>query len=151
MSAIVPIDLESQLALGRDSPDVCKEVRGRAGVIACDASDRGVYWLVLHPRRDPAEDYVVRIHWETYPHAPPSVKFATAIGGRLEVTSAWPLISGYRPSSFDICQPFTREGFALHPEWQTTTERWPVTGNVFLWVAQILQRDLDTRYEGRSG
>lgn len=93
----------------------------------------------------------MRVAWERYPAAPPSVKFADAIGGRLDVTSAWPMIPGYRPGSFDICQPFTAEGFAIHAEWQQGPDRWPAAGNPFLWVAEILQRDLDHRYQGRSG
>lgn len=78
------------------------------------------------------------------------MKFASAVRGSLEKTSAWPLISGYRPGSFDICKPFTAEGFGLHKEWQNGPEAWPITGNPFLWVAQVLQNDLDEHYGGRS-
>ena len=34
---------------------------------------------------------------------------------------------------------------------QQGPDRWPSTGNPFLWVTEILQRDLDHRYQGRSG
>jgi hypothetical protein len=149
--ATVALDLESQLNLRRDSLAVVEFVTGRDGVVACDAVDRGLYWLVLRPANDVEENYCVRVAWERYPSAPPSVKFADAIGGRLDLTSAWPIIPGYRPGSFDICQPFTAEGFTVHAEWQQGPDRWPSTGNPFLWVTDILQRDLDNRYQGRSG
>jgi len=149
--AAVALDLESQLNLLRDSQEVVELVAAHDGVVACDAVDRGLYWLHLRPATAVAESYYVRIVWERYPAAPPSVKFADAIGGRLDLTSAWPIIPGYRPGSFDICQPFTAEGFLIHAEWRQGPDRWPSTGNPFLWVTEILQRDLDHRYQGRSG
>jgi hypothetical protein len=148
----VPIDLETQLNLLQDSPAVAEFVVDNDGAIACDCGDRGVYWLALRPRSTPSERFVVRVAWERYPPAPPSVKFATEINGRLDVTSAWPLIEGYRPGNLDICRPFTAEGFNTHPEWRTNAERWPADGgNPFLWVTTTLQFDLDNRYQGRSG
>lgn len=148
----MPIDLETQLNLLQDSQAVAAYVTENDGAIVCDCSDRGIYWLTLRPRSSPSERYAIRVAWERYPQAPPSVKFSTEINGRLDVTSAWPLIEGYRPGSFDICRPFTAEGFTIHPEWRTNAERWPADGgNPFLWVATILQIDLDNRYQGRSG
>jgi hypothetical protein len=148
----MPIDLETELNLRQDSQAVAAFVADNDGVIAGDCRDRGIYWLSLRPRSAPHERFVVRIGWERYPPAPPSVKFATEMNGRLDVTAAWPMIEGYRPGSFDICRPFTAEGYNIHPEWRTSAERWPADGgNLFLWVAQTLQFDLDNRYQGRSG
>lgn len=145
------IDQETRLLLERDEPAVCEFVETNGGAIQPDATEPGVYWLTLRPRQFPAERYYVRVGWTVYVGAPPSVKFATAVGGALNVTSAWPMVPGYRPGNFDICAPFTAEGFATHPEWRASAERWPTTGNPFLWVVQTLQNDLDNRYGGRSG
>jgi hypothetical protein len=148
----VPIDLETQLNLLQDSQAVAEFAIDNDGAISCDCSDQGVYWLALRPRSATDERFVVRVAWQRYPPAPPSVKFATEIHGRLDVTSAWPLIEGYRAGNFDICRPFTAEGYDTHPEWRTSSERWPADGrNPFLWVAHTLQYDLDNRYQGRSG
>jgi hypothetical protein len=148
----MPIDRETELNLLQDSQAVAAYIVENDGAVACDCSDRGVYWFTLRPRSAPSERYVVRVAWEQYPPAPPSVKFATEMHGRLDITSAWPLIDGYRPGSFDICRPFTAEGFNTHPEWRMNAERWPADGgNPFLWVATTLQLDLDTNYRGRSG
>jgi hypothetical protein len=114
-----------------------------------DVND-GVYWLTIHPRTAPAETYVVRIAWTIYPGAAPSVKFAEDVGGSLGVLKAWPQSSGYRPGNFDICKPFTAEGFAVHPEWRTGVHAWPTTGNPFLFVVAQLQDDLNHRYQGRT-
>jgi hypothetical protein len=145
------IDLESQLNLRSDAEAVVSLVMEHQGAIACDIADRATYWLSLRPSKAPEETFIARVAWDRYPHDPPSVKFATAIGGELVVSFAWPIIGGYRPGSFDICQPFTKEAYEIHPEWKNGPERWRPTGNPFFWVAEILQRDLDTRYEGRSG
>jgi hypothetical protein len=145
------IDGESRLLLDRDAPDVRQFLAKNEGAVERDLADDGVYWLTFRPRGQPSERYHVRVGWTVYPGEAPSVKFATAVGGALGETAAWPIIPGYRPGSFDICAPFTAEGFVTHPEWRTSAERWPTTGNPFLWVAQTLQNDLDNRYGGRSG
>jgi hypothetical protein len=146
------IDFESQLSLVEDSQSVAEALFEHDGSIACEIAERSVYWLSLRPARHPQDRFLVRVAWDRYPQSPPSVKFAHAIGAGLTDTSAWPLITGYRPGSFDICQPFTKEAYEIHPEWRNGPESWPAEGgNPFLWVAQVLQNDFDTRYEGRSG
>ena len=46
---------------------------------------------------------------------------------------------------------WTREGFALHPEWRTDPNYgWTSDGNVLLKALRILQEKLDTEYQGRS-
>jgi hypothetical protein len=44
----------------------------------------------------------------------------------------------------------TAEGFALHTEWQSGPDAWPAEGNPFLWLAEMLQYDLDNSYMGRA-
>lgn len=143
------LTLESQLNLQADAEPVAALLRTRGGRLHSDPDDQGRFWLEMHPHRDPDETFVARVAWTAYPDEPPSVKFATEVGGRLDVITAWPVIPGYRPQSLDICMPFTAEGFVTHPEWRTSAEAWPSSGNPFLWVASTLQRDLDQRYSGR--
>jgi hypothetical protein len=143
------MDLESRLNLQADATAVAKLLEQHGGRLVADDADAGVHWLEMHPRSAMSEIYVARVKWARYPDAPPSVKFATEVGGRIDVLTAWPVIPGYRPTAFDICMPFTAEGFAVHPDWAQTKEAWTGTGNPFLWVAETLQRDLNNRYQGR--
>lgn len=143
------MDLESRLNLQADATAVAKLLEHHGGRLVADDADAGVHWLEMHPRCATSEIYVARVKWARYPDAPPSVKFATEVGGRIDVLTAWPVIPGYRPTAFDICMPFTAEGFAVHPDWAQTKEAWTGTGNPFLWVAETLQRDLNNRYQGR--
>lgn len=144
------IDEESRLNLEADEAAVREFLAEFGGDLLRDTNDPSVYWLSLRPQNAREEVYVARIGWTRYPQAAPSVKFADGIGGSLTVTRAWPVIPGYRPPSFDICKPFTAEGYALHGEWRTGPQAWPITGNPFLWVASQLQDDMNHRYQGRS-
>jgi hypothetical protein len=143
------MDLESRLNLQADATAVAKLLDQHRGRLVADDAHAGVHWLEMHPRSAMSEIYVARVMWARYPDAPPSVKFATEVGGRIDGLTAWPVIPGYRPTAFDICMPFTAEGFAVHPDWAQTKEAWTGTGNPFLWVAETLQRDLNNRYQGR--
>jgi hypothetical protein len=144
------MDRESALALEEDEPAVATFLGRNGASLERGKDDPARYWLTMRPRSAPAELYFVCITWTRYPHTPPSVKFADKVGGSLTVATAWPAITGYRPGSFDICKPFTAEGYLTHPEWMTGPEAWPTSGNPFLWVAETLQDDLDHRYGGRS-
>lgn len=144
------MDLESTLALAHDVPDALAFLEANDGTLQQDAAELGVYWAAMRPRSTPSERYYVCIRWTIYPHAPPSVKFATSVGGSLMDTSAWPVIPGYRAGNLDICKPFTAAGFMTHPEWRTGSEAWQSSGNPFLWVVQVIQDDLDTKYGGRA-
>ncbi|MDE3073961.1 MAG: hypothetical protein KGJ86_00905 [Chloroflexota bacterium] len=144
------MDQETQLNLAQDVPAVIEFLQENDGTLTQDETLEGVYWLKLRPRTALEEWYFVKSVWARYPHRPPSVRFATAVNGDLNSTKAWPLIPGYRPSSFDICKPFTAEGYALHSDWKTGPSAWPTSGNPFLWVVQTLQFDLDNSYGGRS-
>jgi hypothetical protein len=143
-------DQETLLNLAADEVAVAAFLAGNGGHLTPDPADAAVYWLRTRPASVPSEIYYVRVAWSAYPHEAPSVKFADSVGGSVAVTSAWPVIPGYRPASFDICKPFTAEGYALHAEWRTGPDAWPTTGNPFLWVIEILQYDLDNHYSGRS-
>jgi hypothetical protein len=143
-------DQETRLNLAADEMAVAAFLAGNGGRLTADTADAAVYWLRMRPVDVPSEIYYVRMAWSAYPHQAPSVKFAVSVGGSVAVTSAWPVIPGYRPTSFDICKPMTAEGYALHAEWRTGPDAWPTTGNPFLWVTEILQFDLDNYYGGRS-
>jgi len=146
------IDEESRLNLADDQPLVEEFLADFGGELlqrSEDAND-AVYWLTVHPRNVPADSYVARIAWTRYPDAAPSVKFADGVGGSLSVVKAWPQCKGYRPNDFDICKPFTAEGFSVHPEWGTGIHAWPTTGNPFLFVVSQIQDDLNHSYQGRA-
>jgi hypothetical protein len=143
-------ELETKLALEQDEAAVRELVAERGAALKRDPSEAGIYWLTLHPAKEPDEEFVVRIAWSAYPHQPPSVKFADTIGGSLELSSAWPMIPGYRPGEHDICQPFTAEAFKVHPDWAQGPDAWTGTGNPFLWVVDRLLGDMVERYQGRS-
>ncbi|MEA2236117.1 MAG: hypothetical protein QOC81_841 [Thermoanaerobaculia bacterium] len=146
------IDEESRLNLEADRVAVYEFLAQLGGELVhrADVDDGSLYWVRLRPRSAPEETYVARIGWSRYPQAAPSVKFADGVGGSLTVTRAWPVIAAYRAASFDICKPFTAEGFALHAEWRTGPQAWSMSGNPFLWVVSQLQDDLNHRYQGRS-
>ncbi len=146
------IDEESRLNLDADRPAVEEFLTEFGGELLQRPEDvnEGVYWARLHPRSAPGELYVARIGWTRYPQAAPSVKFADGIGESLTIVKAWPVSRAYRPGNFDICKPFTAEGFTVHPEWRNGPHAWPTTGNPFLFVVSQLQDDLNHRYQGRA-
>jgi hypothetical protein len=142
--------LATHLGLEEDLPAVQHLVADHGAEMRPGATP-GVFWLTMRPRAAPQEIFHARIAWTSYPDAPPSIKFADAIEGRLDVTWAWPIIPGYRPGNLDICQPFTAEAFGVHPEWRTGPEAWPSEGNPLEWVVGRLLHDMCDRYQGRSG
>ncbi len=150
------LDLESRLNLEHDGQPVAVFLAENGGCVGQDdqldeeEGDPAVYWMTMRPVSIPAERYYVRIEWEAYPYKPPSIKFATAVRGDLAVTSAWPVMSGYRAGSFDICRPISKEGYTIHPEWAEGSTAWPTEGNPFLWVAQTIQFHFDNDYQGRA-
>lgn len=141
------VDTESSLNLKADFSAVAQFVTENKGLIS-DNETSGIYWLTLHPKDAPAESYIARVEWESYPHMPPSVSYVNEVGGSESTMSAWPTISGYRAPK-DICKPFTAEGYKAHPEWVNGSEAWVTKGNPFLFVVNTLQADLDYSYTGR--
>jgi hypothetical protein len=143
--------VETQLTLQADEEEVVEFLDEHGGLLLCEVDDPATYWAVLHPRSAPAETFYVRLGWTSYTAAPPSVRFHDGIGGPFASPRAWPTIAGYRPGSWDICKPFTAEGYAVHPEWVGGPQGWHSTGNPFLYVVQTLQFDLNNGYQGRAG
>lgn len=140
------MDSESLLRLEADLPDVLSFLAETGGDVEHREEDPpGFYWVVLQPRSG-AEPFIARVQWTVYPERAPSVTFATVIGGHLD-PAGWPEAPGYR-RGVDICKPFTAEGQAVHQEWRTGVHAWPGTGNVFLYVVEIMQGDID-RVDGR--
>jgi hypothetical protein len=144
----VTLDLESALSLKADAEAVAEFVSEHGGRLELD-EDESIYWLVLVPACDRNESYVARLVWSVYAGAPPSIKFASAVGGSIEDPRSWPRVQGFRPESRDICMPISAEGFALHPEWAKSAEAWKADGNPFLYVVATLQHLMNTRYSGR--
>ncbi len=143
-------DAETLLNLTADEAAVVEFLAEHDGRLHVDGEDPSTYWLDLSPRTDHQERYYARIAWRSYPHAAASVLFADAIEGGLGISRAWPQIPGYRAPN-DICKPFTAEGYAIHSEWATGPDAWPVDGNPFLWVVETIQYGLDNEYSGRCG
>jgi hypothetical protein len=146
------IDRESELSLTADAPAASEFLQSRGGRLLRADDDPATWWAELRPANDRSETYFARIAWTVYPGAAPSVRFATTLGGAQTDPAAWPVAPGYRPTSLDICKPFTAEGFALHPDWAATNQAWTGQGNPFLTVVRELQRDLNSPgYTGRYG
>lgn len=141
---------DTLLSLEADEGAVVSFLDEHGGLVLRDADTPGSYWLVLRPKRDPCETYYAKAVWGAYPDQPPSIRFHDGVGGRFDVTQGWPQVAGYRVQGvWDICQPFTAEGFAAHPEWPASPHRWVSVGNPFLFVAQNLQNGLNQHYQGR--
>ena len=103
----------------------------------------------MSPKREPKESYVARLRWDRYPANPPSLKFLDG-GGSETSAAAWPQCAGFRPTAYDACVNWTREGMALHPEWRTgAATRWDPSGNGVLRVLNLVQEALDFQYTGR--
>jgi len=106
--------------------------------------------VTLSPASAPDESFLARLLWSEYPEEAPSLKFVDLASGRLDVPKAWPKANGFRPTSLDACVNWTKEGFALHPEWRTDPRyRWDPRGNVLLKVLRYLQSTLDQSFSGR--
>lgn len=137
------MDLESRLRLERDVPAVKAFLEPLGGdVVHRDVDGDGLYWIALQPRDATADAFIARIAWTIYPSRPPSLLFATAVGGPTTDPRAWPAAPGYRAPG-DVCKPFTAEGQALHPDWGNGPNRWRSEGNPFLYVVETVQSDID--------
>ena len=151
----MPVDDESFLNLESDEGAVAAFLAEHAGEMirddrAGESGDRAVYWITFTPKKVPSQRYIARYEWFAYPYEPASIKFVLKIRGSLTETGAWPVMNGYRPTSFDICRPMCREGYMTHQEWRQGTTAWPTEGNPFLWVVQTMQHHFNHDYQGRS-
>ena len=142
-------NLATKLNLEADEDAVVSFLNETGGILIRDDAEPGLYWAVMRPASAPTERFYARIFWTRYPGAPASVKYADGIGGQINVTRAWPNIPGYRVQNFDICKPFTAEGYALHSEWNAGPTAWSSSGNPFLATVGQLQFDLNNQYGGR--
>jgi hypothetical protein len=107
-------------------------------------------FVTMHSIVDPNNRYQARLAWTRYADDAPSLKFRNPTTGSLTDATAWPIVRGFRPTSFDTCVNYSAEGFALHPEWQLDSKlRWRPDGNIVLKVLRILQAELDEYYGGR--
>jgi hypothetical protein len=106
----------------------------------------------LSPVATPDESFQARLCWDVYPDAPPSLLFRDPATGRTDVPHAWPTGGPFRPTS-GLCVNYTREGFALHPEWAKDARlKWRGNnGSALLKVIRLLQDDLDNFFSGRAG
>ncbi|GAA0956052.1 hypothetical protein [Actinocorallia libanotica] len=137
------MDLESLLRLQRDEPPVEEFLASTGGALVHrDTDPSGLYWAVLQPTDQARRPFIAKIGWSIYPHRPPSLLFATEVGGPTADLRAWPSAGGYRAPN-DVCKPFTAEGQALHPEWATGPSAWRSTGNPFLYVIETVHGDID--------
>jgi hypothetical protein len=140
---------DTLLTLNADEEVVVALLDGCDGLLLREEADPSVYWLQLRPASAPQEAFYVRLGWTQYPDAAPSIRFHSSIGGRFDLRSAWPVIPGYRIDAWDICKPFSAEGYGVHSEWTQGPHAWNSSGNPFLFVVETLQCDLDHRYGGR--
>ena len=153
------MDYESHLRLEGDAVAVRAALDAAGGQLvrrngnaepADPADPPGLYWAVIRPAARNTAVFVARLLWTVYPDRPPSLQFATAVGGLTDVASAWPAAQGYRAPA-DVCKPFTAEGQALHGEWASGPHAWRSEGNPFLYVIETLQADIDRVKGARAG
>ena len=137
------MDIESTITLARDVPPVAEFLSSAGGrLVRQQGEPAGLYWAVVQPAISGSPQFVARISWTVYPHRPPSLLFAPAIGMPTSDPQGWPAASGYRAPN-DICKPFTAEGHALHAEWATGPHAWRNTGNPFLFVIENVVEDIN--------
>ena len=147
------MDYESQLRLERDAAVVRATLEAAGGQLVHRVADpddpdapiddpTGLYWAVIQPTEPDTKPFIARVLWTVYPDQPPSLLFATEIGGPTNLPSAWPAATGYRAPS-DICKPFTAEGQGLHSEWAAGAQAWRSDGNPFLYVIENVQDDIN--------
>jgi hypothetical protein len=143
------VDELSEMNLADDVAEVREAKDATRWEIQYVAPD--VVLVTMSPKDHPTDKFSSRWTWTVYPANPPSLKFQDDSTGRLDLTSAWPLFPGSRPTSFDTCVNWTAEGFGLHAEWKCDPNyRWMSDGNVLLKVLRYLQEKLDDEYQGRS-
>lgn len=138
----------SELAFAEDLKEALLTDDAKRWVVE-NPADLELY-VMVSPRSKPEEKFQARFLWNAYPSEPPSYKYRDPATGRLDLVTAWPIVQGYRPSSFDACVSWTSEGFIAHPEWKNDANiRWNPKGNAIIRVLRYMQRDLDERYQGR--
>ncbi len=104
----------------------------------------------MSPIAFPDEVYRAHLRWKSYPGSLPSLKFRSLVTESETDPTAWPLLPGFRPTSFDSCVHWTAEGHAIHPEWVNSahTKHDPSANGIFQALC-FLQDGLDFHYQGR--
>ena len=106
---------------------------------------------LMHSIKNPAELYLARLRWPDYFKAP-SLKFLNRQTGSDRDSTAWPMVRGFRPTSFDTCVSYTLEGHTLHPEWSNSpTTAYPKVDRPMQYALLRLQGEMDMYYERRWG
>lgn len=106
-------------------------------------------WVTLSSAKAPKEIFQARLLWQKYPEYP-SLKFRDLSSGRIDLSTAWPVVRGFRPTSLDACVSWCLEGFKLHPEWKNDARyKLDPNDNVLLKVTRILKMEMDDHYQGR--
>jgi len=106
-------------------------------------------YVELSSVKAPEEKFQARLLWSAYPDVA-SLKFRDQKSGRLDLSTAWPIVRGFRPASFDACVNWCAEGFGLHPEWKNDPDKkWHLVGNAMLKTLRILQSEMDDYFGGR--
>jgi hypothetical protein len=108
-------------------------------------------FVIMHPKKAPAERFKARLRWTTDYFGPFSLKFVNLLTGADCDHKAWPQCFGFRPGSLDACLPWTSEGHALHPEWKTSgRQAFPVVQAPMQHALLRVQHALDSSYAGRG-
>lgn len=106
---------------------------------------------LIHSSKDPTELYLARLRWPAY-FRPVSLKFLSRKTGSATDPTAWPIVRGFRPTSFDTCVSYTLEGHALHPEWSNSpSAAHPKIDRPMQYALLRLQNEMDMYYERRWG
>jgi hypothetical protein len=142
-SELSKLNFADDLVDARSAPDSARWVLDHRGDLEV--------WATVSPDGYESEKYIARLFWVEYPGTDaPSVKFVDLATERLNVRTAWPQATSFRPQTFDICANWTAEGFGLHPEWRHDARlRWQADGNLLLKTLRTLLHQLDVGYQGR--
>ncbi len=107
-------------------------------------------FIVLMTALD-GERYALRVQGDQYPAEAPDVIPVDPETGQSGVVTAWPNCEGFRKPN-DLCLPYTRTGYALHPDWRKHSAfGWfPDKSTVMLTLDCLYGRLNDpTHYHGR--
>lgn len=108
-------------------------------------------FVVYLPALD-GERYAFRVTADNYPLAAPHVIPIDPETGRSDVRTAWPRCDGFRFEASDLCLPYTRTGYSLHPDWvRHSLWKWDEReSTVRVTLESLFNRLNDSnRYQGR--
>ena len=109
------LDRESELSLAADAPVAADFLAGRDGTLYdATATDPGTWWRSSIPPRSLRRPSTRASAGASTP-APRRRSSSPRRSAAARRPRGRPVVPGYRPTSLDICKPFTAEGFAIHP------------------------------------